>query len=70
MLRWAEEKELLWSEITWCKKYFQAKEGEWKARVLGISAGKDCYAARQAAMWETFSSRAAEAEVMMHALDL
>lgn len=47
-------------EMQWTVRYFLKEAEKWKSRsrILGISAGKAAYAARQAASWTTRAATA------------
>lgn len=62
--RWKEEHNLVRHEMEWTVKYFQYRENEWEERRKAITedsrraAGLQCYAAKQAGLWRTFSEKA------------
>ena len=65
MFRWSEEKILLLSEIYWTQSYFRHQASRWNKWVTGMKDGKDCYAKKQAMLWETLANYAGNAHQLM-----
>ena len=65
MFRWSEEKSLLLSEIIWTQLYFRNQASRWNKCVTGIKDGKDCYAKKQAVLWESMAKYASSAHQLM-----
>ncbi|KAK7682710.1 hypothetical protein QCA50_014093 [Cerrena zonata] len=60
--RWAEEKILLKSELSWTKAYFQRRSDDWKSRITARSPGLACYAHLQKRHWDLFVLQASTAQ--------
>ena len=71
--RWAEEVELLRSEMDWTQAYFRAQAHHWEVRRNKVGSkdiqagdlengyrGHKCYAYQQEALWLKFADLAAE----------
>lgn len=65
MCRWSEEKILLLSETLWTLLYYEKKVSYWERWVTGTKDGKDCYAKKQAVLWQKLAQHAAAAYQIM-----
>lgn len=66
--RWAEEVELLFSEMEWVKRYHDHQRGIWSNRASQAESAKDdifYYALRQEKTWELLGSQAENALRLM-----
>ena len=66
--RWAEEVELLRSELTWVKLYYDKQSEIWKKWAVATAQNQGnatYYALKQQNMWELFRSQAENALKLM-----
>ncbi|KAK7678330.1 hypothetical protein QCA50_018678 [Cerrena zonata] len=56
--RWAEEKVLLQSELTWTHRFFTHRAEQWTKRSMHTTPGHSCHASRQANTWRNFAREA------------
>ena len=60
--RWLEEKDLLWSELTWTKCYFEKRVVTWQNRAQASSVpGLICHAYGHARNWDLLRLQASKA---------
>ncbi|KAH7904267.1 hypothetical protein BJ138DRAFT_1019360 [Hygrophoropsis aurantiaca] len=61
-VRWEEELDIVWHEMSWTINWFNNRRNRWK-ELLGLSLepGRKAYAEKQIAMWGTFVEGATQA---------